>query len=158
MHVMQEVKYDLPIFAHPTKTGTFKRVRLSLDFLFSTGDSILFILHPFSETGHTFFHKADPTSRYIKELADRVTTLERERQANGLDGNSPQPTGPALNQEDINFLSGVADATFTATPIVAGQKRSHSISEGFNDQYTSRERGGVPPEELVSIDENDFNS
>jgi hypothetical protein len=95
---------------------------------------------------------------YIKELADRVTTLERERQANGLDGNSPQPTGPALNQEDLNFLSGVADATFPATPAVTGQKRSHSLSEGFNDQYSSRERGGVPPEELVTIDENDFSS
>jgi hypothetical protein len=101
---------------------------------------------------------ADLTYRYIKELADRVTTLERERQANGLDSNSPQPTGPALNQEDINFLSGVSDAAFAAAPPIAGQKRSHSISEGFNDQYSSRERSGVLPEELVSIDENDFNS
>lgn len=93
--------------------------------------------------------------RYIKELADRVTTLERERQAKDLDGNSPQPTGPALNQEDMNFLSGVAD--LVKTPGLASQKRSHSISEGFHDQHTSRERGGLPPAERVSIDENDFN-
>jgi hypothetical protein len=78
--------------------------------------------------------------------------LERERQANGLDSNSPQPTGPALSQEDLNFLAGVG------APLTAGQKRSHSVSEGFNDQYSSRERGGIPPEELVSIDENGFNS
>lgn len=117
---------------------------------------MLYSFTPF--VGHTFFQTADPSNRYIKELADRVTTLERERQANGLDSNSPQPTGPALSQEDLNFLAGVGHAAFNAAPLTAGQKRSHSVSEGFNDQYSSRERGGIPPEELVSIDENGFNS
>lgn len=95
-------------------------------------------------------------SRYIKELADRVTTLERERQANGLDGDSPQPTGPAFSQEDINFLSGLTG--LESMHDNSSRKRTHSISEGFSDQYTSRERDGLPPEELVSIDEHEFKS
>lgn len=111
---------------------------------------------PYFSDNHTIFHGTDQKFRYIKELADRVTTLERERQANGLDGNSPQPTGPAFNQEDINFLSGVTG--LESAPDTSVQKRSHSVSEGLNDQYTSRERGGVPPEELVSVDENEFKS
>jgi hypothetical protein len=99
--------------------------------------------------------------RYIKELADRVTTLERERKALGHDSTSPQPSGPGLNQDDMTFLSGVEGGPYSPAPTGAGsgQKRTHSMSEGgFNDHYSGAGRGGFPPQEQLYINDDGINS
>jgi hypothetical protein len=97
-------------------------------------------------------------SRYIKELADRVTTLERERKALGHDSSSPQPSGPGLNQDEMSFLSGVEGGPYSPAPTATGQKRTHSISEGFNDHYSASGRGGFPPQEQLFIDDDGINA
>jgi hypothetical protein len=79
-----------------------------------------------------------------------VTTLERERKALGHDSNSPQPSGPGLNQDEMTFLSGVEGGAYSPAPTGSGQKRTHSMSEGgFNDHYSASGRVGFPPQEFV---------
>jgi len=66
--------------------------------------------------------------------------------------------GPGLSQEDMVFLSGVESAAAFAASASPGQKRTHSISEGFNDHYQVNGRSGFQPEELIALDESAFNS
>ncbi|KAF2429349.1 hypothetical protein EJ08DRAFT_735111 [Tothia fuscella] len=102
--------------------------------------------------------KRGPSKGYIKELADRVTTLERERRALGAD-DTPQPSGPGLNQDEMTFLAGVEAGPYSPAPTTAGQKRTHSVSEGaFSDHYTASGRVGFPPQELMYLEDEAINA
>jgi hypothetical protein len=71
---------------------------------------------------------------YIKELADRVSHLEKRGYTVTDDGNG----------EPVSFGSG----NFPSSAL----KRTHSEAEGLNDHYTDNDRGGFPPQDPEGID------
>ncbi|KAF2494527.1 hypothetical protein BU16DRAFT_618600 [Lophium mytilinum] len=73
--------------------------------------------------------KRGPSKGYIKELADRLNTLESQ-----IGGN---PSGTPQSSYDIPYglgeqINALADIQ---TPTQYGRKRTHSMSEGLQDSY-----------------------
>jgi hypothetical protein len=75
--------------------------------------------------------------RYIKELADRVSSLEGQLKHEPL---SEGHEGSRLLSEDAPNLDYVS-----AQATGGGAKRTHSMSEGVNDHYSASQRSGFPP-------------
>ncbi|KAF2733427.1 hypothetical protein EJ04DRAFT_577626 [Polyplosphaeria fusca] len=67
--------------------------------------------------------KRGPSKGYIKELADRLNTLEHQIQ---------QPGAPPQNYESWIGDQGLSDPV---APAQFGRKRTHSMSEGLQDPY-----------------------
>jgi hypothetical protein len=72
--------------------------------------------------------------RYIKELADRVSSLEGQLKF----GNGE--LGPGVSHEDNLFIEN------SYSGAGSGPKRTHSMSEGLSDHYSASGRTGFQPQ------------
>jgi hypothetical protein len=77
--------------------------------------------------------------RYIKELADRVTSLEGQLRQDAMNG-----TGPAMTPNDEAFLLNIRPDS--APPPANRLKRGRSEAEGTDDHYSNAQRSGFPPQ------------
>ncbi|KAF2670384.1 hypothetical protein BT63DRAFT_237006 [Microthyrium microscopicum] len=83
--------------------------------------------------------KRGPSKGYIKELADRVSSLEGALKYGGTDSLSG-------TQEDSTFIIENAFSAINAT-----NKRTHSMSEGVSDHYSASGRTGFQPLENPNL-------